>query len=56
MNDKKILNDFVVIKAIEDSVNVIGLTRRNLHQVSPLRKTGLRRGDDRTIHGAYLGN
>ncbi|MBT2602294.1 trp RNA-binding attenuation protein MtrB [Bacillus sp. ISL-53] len=27
MNDKKILNDFVVIKAIEDSVNVIGLTR-----------------------------
>ena len=27
MNEKKILNDFVVIKAIEDSVNVIGLTR-----------------------------
>ena len=26
MNDKKILNDFVVIKAIEDSVNVIDRT------------------------------
>ncbi|WP_110927608.1 trp RNA-binding attenuation protein MtrB [Bacillus massiliglaciei] len=27
MDDKKISTDFVVIKAVEDSVNVIGLTR-----------------------------
>lgn len=53
MNQKH-SSDFVVIKAVEDGVNVIGTDKRNRHKVSPFRKTRQGRSDHRSVYRAYF--
>src|SRR5437762_7350555 len=53
--DEEASSRYIVVKALEDGVVIMGLTRQG-HPVPPLGAPGRRRGAGRAVHGADRGD
>jgi hypothetical protein len=56
MNENdEILGDYIVVKALENGVQVIGMTRGR-HAVPSYGEGGRGRSDDRAVYGEHIGH